>query len=477
MGSAVRTNILFITADDLDAKTVGAFGGPLGITPSLDALAREGMTLHGAHVVTAVCQPSRSAIMTGKLPHRNGAEGFQPIADGVTLLTDPLREAGYRVGILGKVNHLEPVERFHWDTAKGMSELGMGRDPGAYGREATKFIRAAAADGQPWFLMANAHDPHRPFHGSVQELQKFGAEVVATIPVPSETYAADAHPVPGFLPDLPDVRTEYAQYLASARRCDDVVAALLAALDESGQAQDTIVVFLSDNGMAFPFAKANCYLQSTLTPFIVRWPGQIVAGSADEVSLVTMLDLFPTFCEAAGVTCPADVDGRSLGPVIRGTPSGERAVVTVFHETSAKLRFEMRCVQDARHGYIWNHWSDGTTEYAAENMEGLSWNAMVDAAKSDPAIAARAKFYTYRAPEELYDLESDPNSLNDLAGSNSSAEVLASMRAHLASWMDSHGDPLRDAYREHRASITEQVSRRACSGRLGSSPTPTVRRH
>ncbi len=444
----MRTNILFITADDMDANTVGAFGGPRTITPRLDALASEGMTLHRAHVVTAVCQPSRSAIMTGKLPHRNGAEGFEPIDDGITVLTDPLRAAGYRVGILGKVNHLEPVERFSWDTARGMRELGMGRDPEAYGREAADFIAAAAESEQPWFLMANAHDPHRPFHGSVQELEKFGADTVASVPAPSQTYAADAHPVPGFLPDLPDVRTEYAQYLSSTRRCDDVVAALLDALDASGQADNTMVVFISDNGMAFPFAKANCYLQSTRTPLIVRWPGHVTPGSRDEQSLVTTLDLFPTFCEAAGVTVAHDVDGKSLGPILRGTASGDTTVVTVFHETSAKLRFEMRCIQNSRHGYIWNHWSDDTTAYAAENMEGLTWNAMVDAAGTDPAIAARVDFYTYRAREELYDLQLDPNSLQNLAESEASDDLLSSFRAQLATWMDVHGDPLRDSYRE-----------------------------
>jgi N-sulfoglucosamine sulfohydrolase len=442
----MRSNILFITADDLDANTVGAFGGPPTITPRLDALAGEGMTLHRAHVVTAVCQPSRSAIMTGKLPHRNGAEGFEPIDDGITVLTDPLRAAGYRVGILGKVNHLEPVERFNWDTVKGMSQLGMGRDPEAYGREAADFFAAAAKSEQPWFLMANAHDPHRPFHGSVQELEKFGADVIAAVPAPSQTYAANAHPVPGFLPDLPDVRTEYAQYLSSARRCDDVVAALLDALDAAGQAENTLVVFISDNGMAFPFAKANCYLQSTKTPLIVRWPGQVTPASRDDQSLVTMLDLFPTFCEAAGVVVDSEVDGTSLGPILRGTANGDTAVVTVFHETSAKLRFEMRCVQDGRHGYIWNHWSDNATAYVAENMEGLTWNAMVEAAREDPAVAARVDFYSYRAREELYDLELDPNSLRNLAELPASSELLSSFRAQLATWMDAHGDPLRESY-------------------------------
>src|SRR5262249_41848063 len=153
-------------------------------------------------------------------------------------------------------------------------ELGMGRDPVAYGRAAATFF--AAAPG-PWFLMANAHDPHRPFAGAEDETRVFTAEQRATYPPPSRSYSPGEAEGPGFLPDLPPVRREVAQYQSSARRCDDVVGAVLDALAGSGAAGDTLVVFLSDNGMAFPFAKANCYLQSTATPMVVRWPGRVAA--------------------------------------------------------------------------------------------------------------------------------------------------------------------------------------------------------
>lgn len=419
------TNILLITADDMDARTPGAFGGPPGATPRLDALAAEGTVFQRAHVAIAVCQPSRSAIMTGRWPHRNGAEGFEPIHTGVPLLTDLLREAGYRTGILGKVEHLQPVERFGWELALGMRELGMGRDPMAYGRATREFL--AGADG-PWFLMANAHDPHRPFHGSAQEREKWPQR---THPAPSRTFGPEEVDLPGFLPDLPDVRTEYAEYLGSARRCDDVVGAVLDALEDSGQARDTLVVFLSDNGMAFPFAKANCYLRSTWTPLVVRWHGVTTPGSTEE-SFVSALDLFPTFCEAAGVPAPSDVDGVAL------FRSRRDAMFTVFHETSAKKRFEMRCVQTAGLGYIWNAWSDGTNEYRAENMTGLSWPAML----AEPALAARVEFYRHRAPEELYDLRRDPSCVDNLAADPDHAGDLLACRERLAAWMADTGDPL-----------------------------------
>ncbi|MER7243366.1 sulfatase [Kribbella sp. NPDC000426] len=443
-GTAVTPpNILLITADDMEGTTPGAFGGPAGVTPALDRLAAEGMVFRRAHVAIAVCQPSRSAIMTGQWPHRNGAEGFQPINDGVPLLTSLLSAAGYSVGILGKVNHLQPVERFGWDTVVEMRDLGLGRDPARYADEAAGFL--ARAEGRPWFLMVNAHDPHRPFHGSADVAEMFGA-AASDIPEPSRVFGADHAVPPGYLPDLPAVREEYAQYLSSARRCDDVVGAVLGRLDAAGLTDSTLVVFLSDNGMAFPFSKANCYLQSTHTPLIVRWPGQVDPGEEAD-RFVTMLDLFPTFCEVGGVE-PGDTDGRSLVPLLTGgAPGVERDhIVTVFHETAAKRRYEMRCVQNERYGYIWNGWADGTTDYRAENMAGLSWSAMLAAASSDDAVSERVRFYRTRAVEELYDLVEDPDSLDNLANRPEYREQLTSMRSLLGRWMADTGDPRRTSF-------------------------------
>lgn len=435
-----RPNILLITADDMDACSPSSFGGPAGITPNLDRLATEGIRFGRAHVVAAVCQPSRSAIMTGLVPHRNGAEGFEPINDGITLLTQLLADAGYLLGILGKVDHIAPVDRFGWDLIRSMRDLGLGRDPARYGAAAREFFAQAAE--QPWFLMANAHDPHRPFSGSKQEQEKWSEEERAAIPMPSASYAAHDGELPGFLSDVPGVRQEYGEYLRSVRRCDDVVGAVLEALDETGQTEDTLVLFLSDNGMAFPFAKANCYLRSTLTPLIVRWPGHIVSGRMDTQSLVSSLDFFPTICEIAGLPAPCDLDGISIRALLDGESGIDRhTMFTVFHETSASLRFEMRCAQDRRYGYIWNEWSGRNRTYQAENMEGLSWAAMIEAGARSSEIEERNRFYLERSPEELYDLAVDPHGLHNLADEPSLAEVLQDFRQRLLQWMAEHGDP------------------------------------
>jgi N-sulfoglucosamine sulfohydrolase len=439
----MRLNILLLTADDMDAHTPGSFGGPQDATPTLDRLAREGMAFRRAYVAAAVCQPSRSAIMTGLWPHRNGAEGFEPITTDSPLITEILKDAGYLAGILGKVEHLQPIERFGWDLARGMHDLGMGRDPQAYEKEAASFFKRAASQDRPWFLMANAHDPHRPFHGSLEEQVKFSDAEQATYPAPSKAFGPTDEPVPGFLPALPAVQEEYAQYLASSRRADDVFAGVLRALEEAGQKDQTLILFLSDNGMAFPFAKANCYLRSTLTPLIIRWPGVTVPGSVNERSFVSALDLFPTFCQAAGVPVPEDVDGRPLLELLAGgRQDGRGWNVSVFHETAAKRRYEMRCAQNESYGYIWNGWANGQTEYKAENMAGQSWSAIVDASEADTDLAARVEHYVKRPAEELYNLRDDSNCLTNLAHDPGHRHGFLQARAHLLDWMEQVSDPL-----------------------------------
>ncbi|TDE56750.1 twin-arginine translocation signal domain-containing protein [Nonomuraea mesophila] len=438
-------NILLFTVDDMHGGSPGCYGGRADLTPNIDRLAAEGVAFHRAHVPIALCQPSRSALMTGRYPHRNGAEGFEDIDAGVPILNELLRPRGYLTGILGKVGHLGPSDRFAWDLSVPPQQLGMGRNPADYARRATELFERARSEDRPFFLMANSEDPHRPFSGSDAEQDRFG-DVLDQIAEPSKVYGPDDAEVPGFLPDLPDIRQEVSQYMSSARRADDTLAAVLAALDGSGLAGDTIVIFMSDNGMAVPFGKANVYEQCTRTPLIVRWPGVTGAGRVDDEHFVSTMDLFPTLCLAAGATVPEGLDGRDLTSLLQGgSQSGRDRVTTVFHLSNSEQRYEMRGVHDERWSYVWNAWSDGSLSYRAENMMGLTWPAMRDS--TDPEVAARAEFYLFRVREELYDLANDPDALHNLADGGA-PEALARGRAAMDAWMGATGDPLHDRYRE-----------------------------
>ena len=443
---AKRLNVLLITADDLNCDSVGCFGSKVpNITPNIDKLAGEGIKFTHAHVQAAVCQPSRSVLMTGRYPHRNGARGFEPINPAVTTLQERLRAAGFLNGIMGKNGHLQPRDKFCWDYYIIPDQLEQGRSPAEYYTHAKEFFEQAKAAGKPFFLMANSQDPHRPFAGSDVEMSKFGKHYPY-----SRKYTPSEAEVTGFLPDLPDVRTELAQYYTSAHRCDETVGQVLKALADTGNADNTLVMFLSDNGMSFPYSKTNCYLASTHTPWIARWPGHTKPGKVDSTHFVSGIDYMPTIIEAAGLEPVSGMDGKSFLPLLKGSDqTGRDKVFTFFEETSARNQYPMRCVQNAKYGYIYNAWSDGKNGFRNEAMGSMTWRAM--AASTDPKVKERAQYFLHRAPEELYDLQADPSCLKNLASDPAHKKTLEDLRKQLLDNMTSTQDPILPAFNAYLA--------------------------
>lgn len=444
-----KPNLLLITADDMNYDSPGFCGNPVpGITPRIDRLAAEGMIFLQAHVNIAVCQPCRQTLLTGRIPVRHGGEGFNPILESVPTLVEELKRAGYLSGILGKEKHYKPDSKFAWDFVAGEKDLasgqGNGRSPEKYRDFALKFLKRARQAGKPFFLSANAHDPHRPFAGSEGEKQSWGKD----LPQVDRWIRPEEVKVPGFLPDIPDVRAEIAQYMTLVFRCDQVVGAVLDALEEGGFAGSTMVVFLSDNGMSFPFAKANCYLTSTKTPWIVRWPGRITAGTQNGWAMISTIDVMPTFLEAAGIRPPEGMDGRSFLSLLngRGGWAGD-AVFTEFHETSARKRYPMRAVLTRRFGYIVNFWADGRTEMTMDSTGGMTFRAMKEAAASDPEIARRVTFFSQRVREEFYDFAADPDGLHNLIDDPRFAGEIGRLRSRLEDHLARTGDPALEAFR------------------------------
>ena len=253
-----RVNILLIGTDDMNYDSPGCFGSRVpDITPNIDRLARSGLRFTNAHVDTAVCTPCRSTVLTGCYPHRNGALGFYPISDDVPTLHEVLHQAGYLTGICGKgtINSRGLFYKGPWDFGLGGGvDFNFGRNIDLFYQNTKHFLTRAQIENKPFFLWVNATDPHRPFATHKHQTP------------PSRVYRPEEVQVPGFLPDLPKVRQEVAQYFTSVKRCDDALGATLRALEESDFAHNTIVMFFSDNGMAFPFSKLFCYPFSTKTP-------------------------------------------------------------------------------------------------------------------------------------------------------------------------------------------------------------------
>lgn len=461
MFAAERPNLLLITADDMNWDSIGVYGSSMpDTTPNLDQLAREGIRFKFAHVNVAVCAPSRSIMMTGLYPHQSGASGFAGINPGVKTLPSLLKKVGYHVGIIDKVSHLKPREQYKWDFIKDAVDTGHGRAPTLFKKHTAAFLREAKDTGKPFMLMANSRDPHRPFAGSYQEWQYLNApknrdeenfgkppEKIVAIETPSRVYKTEEADVPGFLPNIPDIRDEVSDYYSSVRRCDDSVGAILTALEESGQAENTLVIFLSDNGMAFPFAKFSCYLHGTRTPFIARWPGVIKPNTINEDDIIAGIDITPTFLEAAGVKIPREMEGRSILPLLKGKAGKDfDRAFTAFYISALEEEIPTRAVQEKQFGYIFNLWADGAYQAQNELYKGLALRSMVEAGKSDPEIAQRVLYFLFRTREELYDFSADPDGLHNLAEHPSHRGTLVRLRQDLLDWMKATGDPITEDY-------------------------------
>ena len=429
-------NFLLITADDLEWTSVGVYGSKVDrITPNIDRLASEGMRFTNGHVTIAVCQPSRQTLMTGRFPHNNGAPAFNPIADEVPILQESLKKAGYLNGSIGKTAHLQPMSRFGWDLGPRLADpdsgiwmhhLGNGRNIERYKKSMTDFLKMAKDKNKNFWLMLNTHDPHKPFYGNGGKAYDY--------PV-SRVYVPEEIEVPGFLPDLPEVRKELAAYYTSVRRADDVVGAILKILDEEGFRDNTLVMFLSDNGSSFPFSKANAYLNSTKTPWIVRWPGKTTPGTVDTTHFISGIDYMPTILEAARLKQIPNMDGTSFLSILTGSEQGWRtSVFTEFNTPYNNIPLHMRSIQNKKFGYIYNPFS-GLQQVKMESMNGPTWAAMLEGGKTDTTLQKRVDLFYHRVPEELYHYEKDPDGLVNLIDDPDYADIVAQLRQELANEM------------------------------------------
>lgn len=448
---AERPNVLLITLDDMNWDSVGVFGCKVpDISPNIDRLAGEGVRFEHAHVTVAICQPTRAVWMTGRYPQNSGAFGFDRIRRNVPTMVEALRDAGFYTGLFAKTGHVVPSRAKAWNEIVPAKALRNGRDPQNYYEHTRDFLAAAKQAGKPFFLMANSQDPHRPFAGSQQEAGKKKNDKKSKndqygggFPGVSRTYQPEEVTVPDFLPDIPEVRKEVAEYFTSVHRADEITGAVLRALDEAGLRDSTLVMFLSDHGMPLPFAKTNCWRNSTRTPWIVRWPGVVEQDAFDQRHMISGIDLCPTILDAVGIKPLDGTDGRSFLGVLKGETDNSRdSVFTHINTIASKKDYSMRSLQGRRFGYIYNAWSDGETKFRNESQSGLTFKAMANAAASDQAIAARVHHFVYRTKEELYDYEADPDALHNLIDDPAHAATVADFRRRMRDAMAGSKDPL-----------------------------------
>jgi N-sulfoglucosamine sulfohydrolase len=435
--AAPRPNFLIITADDMNWDSVGCYGSELkGITPNIDRLAAAGLRFEHAHVGSTACYPSRSAISTGRRGHRSGGEGFFFLRfPDIPTVQQLLHDNGYRVGILGKVAHSTPYKDTPWDLAKEMH-----RDTNEFEKETAAFIDEARKADKPFYLIVNSHDPHRPYFNADARKNEPGV-------IPSRVYQTNEIPIHPTIPDTPAVRDEQAAYFSSVRRFDDVVGRAIKVLEARGLAESTMVVLLSDHGMAVPSAKSNCYVQSTRTPFIMRWDGRINAGQVDSKHIISTMDILPTILEAANITNPGGMDGRAITTLFNGGSQANRDhIFTQYYMKIGKPNYQMRTLQNTKFCYVFNPWYNGKSVYNTSSMGGSIFTEMMRLGKTDPVWKARSEYLLARVPEEFFDLRSDPHCLNNLIADPAHARRIADHRQRMAAHLKTSEDPMAEVF-------------------------------
>ncbi len=360
------------------------------------------------------------------------------LKDGIPTLPQVLREAGYFNGIMGKL-HIQPAEKFPWHWERSPDALVDGQpttaamdtlDPKTVTAETRNFLQSAKAGNRPFFLMANLFDPHRRFIN-----QHKGFPVV---PV----RAADVKPLSFQLVDTPDLREQIAGYYNGIARLDASLGALLGELQASGLAENTLIVFVSDNGPPFARGKVTAYEAGTHVPFLIKRPGANPVRTTNE--LTSAVDLMPTFLQAAGLPVPAELPGRSLNPMLGGARVEPRPYL--FTEYTSHVTFHFyprRTVTDGRYKLVVNLLPNRANPAPEGEGDGAYQSALQLFA---PQTTQRKGWDTFARPgaEEFYDLQNDADEWNNLAGAPAIAGHQKRLRDVLQTWREETKDPFLD---------------------------------
>jgi N-sulfoglucosamine sulfohydrolase len=435
-------NVLLLIADDLGLD-LNCYGNQVIKMPHLDGLAKRGVRFARAYATVASCSPSRSTIFTGLHTHQNGMYGLahpphsQTSHNWVMSLPRLLRQGGYFTGIIGKV-HVTPASVYNFE-----KELvkGAGRNNAMIAKYARHFL--AEAGKRPFFLTVGFIDPHRA--GVGYDNEKFANDDGEVRYDPAKVI------VPPHLPDTAEVRRDLAEYYQSASRMDRGVGMVLKALEESGQLDNTLIIFLSDNGIPFPGAKTNLYAAGVHLPLLVAGPG-VPAGRVNN-GLASWVDVAPTVLEWCGGKGPSyKLPGKSLLPILNDDNPKDRDVVFGSHQMhEITMYYPMRSITTRTHKLIVNLDNAKDFPLPSDLWASPSWQGIRSRGAKMMGKRAVADFLR-RPKEELFDLTKDPHELRNLAADPAHASVLAELRQRLRQWQDETNDPWTILYREEKAS-------------------------
>jgi len=405
-GRKTHPNFVFLISDDQSYSGATCDGNPMVHTPNIDRMAREGLRFTHGYAASPSCSPSRSANLTGESPHETGTSRFRsPMpADQKTIL-EYLKPANYYTGAFKKV-HQGTAFWQRWDF------MGLHKP-------IREFFEARPKD-RPFYLHIGYHDPHRPY-------------------LPGERYPMKNRPasieVPSFLPDTPGVRKDISHYYEAIERLDVKVGKLLELLEKHNLVENTLVIFTSDQGMAFPGAKGTLYDPGLHVPLIARWPGKIKPGRVSS-DLVSLIDLAPTWLDAAGLPIPGVMDGKSFLPLLLGKPFQPRQAIYAERNFHTHLDL-IRCVRTNRYKLIQNYLPEIPYRPLSDIARSPSWRS-IESLERHGNLSQQLYQRYFKKPrpqEEFYDLQNDPGEMHNLANDPKYKTELVHLQELLSRWM------------------------------------------
>lgn len=423
---AQQPNVVIIMADDLDTRQLSCYGGKNIRTNHIDALASEGMQFNQMIASEAMCVPTRASLFTGLYPMRHGSfQNHKRVdRDNLKSIGHYLGNLGYTVALTGKDHSTKPTTVFPFKIIDGFEKNCVAPTDDYSFDGIRDFIKTQA--GKPYCLFVMSTNPHMPW----------------TMGDPSE-FDADKLVLPAHWVDTKDTRKQFIKYLAEIRRLDNQVGELRQLLRETKQEDNTIFIFLGEQGPQFPGGKWNLWDNGQYSSMIVSWPGKVKTG-AHSNAICQYEDITPTLIAAAGGKPIEGLDGKSFLPVLLGKKNSHREYAFGIHNNTPEgPPYPIRSIRSEKYKLILN--LDPSLRYHNKFMMDTAkvkgyWLSWLKEAQHSQLAKQRTDRIMIRPAVEFYDLEKDPFELNNLAADKALASVRESMQTRLTNWMKDQGD-------------------------------------
>ena len=414
-----RPNIILIIADDLNWDDIGAYGNPGVKTPNLDKLAKGGMRFDNAFLTASSCSPSRASMITGRYPHNTDAEQLHwPLPAKQITVSEKLREAGYWTAAAGKW-HLGEAIKERFDEVRE-SEYAIDEPSGS--AQWVPLLEERPKD-QPFFMWFASWDSHRPFYQGEYPVKHTQSDVR----------------LPPYYPATELYLNDFAAYYDEIARLDESVGKVVQTLEKQRVADNTLIVFVADNGRPFARDKTTLYDSGVKTPFIAYWPSGIPKGTASK-SIISAIDLAPTFLTLAEADIPQSFEGKSIDGLFQ-KPNEAFREYAISERNWHDFEDHGRSVRTEKYRYIRNNYFDLPATPSADTVYHKTWWELTRLFEQGALTQQQARpFLTPRPKDELYDLKNDPFELTNLATDIKYQGVLQRHRQILDSWITSTKD-------------------------------------